>query len=504
MTQGRVLVIAGSDSSGGAGLEADQKVIAAHGCYAMTATTALTAQNTQGVKAIHVIPVEFVAQQIEACVEDVGVDVIKTGMLAAAETIEMVEKIVVKHNIPSLIVDPVMVSTSGATLLPNEAVQHLCKHLLPHTTVLTPNIPEAFLILSQNGQSAPEVRNVDDLEAVARSIQALGPKWVLVKGGHVPMKEDLTVATTEEERKFVVDVLVGGDNEVVRVQSPYQASTSTHGTGSAIASNLAKGLDAPKAVRSACRYIEAAIRTAPGLGKGHGPLNHFHSTYTLPFAPGYFIEWLLERPDVRDVWREFVYHPFVMAIGDGTLPLESFKGYIVQDYLYLIHFSRANALAAYKAQNVEDITRATEIVQHIMHELKLHTTYCESFGISIAEIQATEEKQACTAYTRYVLDIGQNGDWLGLQMALAPCLLGYGAVARMLRDHKDTVEENNTYWAWIKNYNEDDYTQAVRLGSELLEKHLQLQSPSRIEELVQIFIKGLKLEIGFWEMFPSK
>ncbi|KAJ4323352.1 trifunctional hydroxymethylpyrimidine kinase/phosphomethylpyrimidine kinase/thiaminase [Fusarium piperis] len=481
-TQGRVLVIAGSDSSGGAGLEADQKVIAAHGCYAMTATTALTAQNTQGVKAIHVIPAGFVAQQIEACVEDVGVDVVKTGMLAAAETVEMVEKIIVKHNIPALVVDPVMVSTSGATLLPNEAVQHLCKHLLPHTTVLTPNIPEAFLILSQNGHSAPEVRNVEDLEAVARSIQALGPKWVLVKGGHAPMKEDLTAAAAEEERRFVVDVLVGGDNEVIRVQSPYQASTSTHGTGSAIASNLAKGLDAPKAVRSACRYIEAAIRTAPGLGKGHGPLNHFHSTYTLPFAPGYFIEWLLERPDVRDVWREFVYHPFVMAIGDGTLPLESFKGYIVQDYLYL----------------------AAEIVQHIMRELKLHTSYCESFGISMAEIQATEEKQACTAYTRYVLDIGQNGDWLGLQVALAPCLLGYGAVARMLRDHKDTVRENNTYWAWIKNYNEDDYTQAVRLGSELLEKHLQLQSPSRIEELVQIFVKGLKLEIGFWEMFPSK
>ncbi|KAM0431048.1 hypothetical protein ACHAPT_005686 [Fusarium lateritium] len=508
MSQGRVLVIAGSDSSGGAGLEADQKVIAAHGCYAMTATTALTAQNTQGVQAIHVIPADFVAQQIEACVEDVGVDVIKTGMLAAAETIEMVERIVVKHNIPALVVDPVMVSTSGATLLPNEAVQQLCKHLLPHTTVLTPNIPEAFLILSQNGQPAPEVRSVEDLEAVARSIQALGPEWVLVKGGHVPMREDLTVAAAEEERRFVVDVLVGGEGEVVRVQSPYQASTSTHGTGcslaSAIASNLAKGLDAPKAVRSACRYIEAAIRTAPGLGKGHGPLNHFHSTYSLPFAPGYFIEWLLERPDVRDVWREFVYHPFVMAIGDGTLPLESFKGYIVQDYLYLIHFSRANALAAYKVQNVEDISRATAIVQHIMHELKLHTSYCESFGISLAEIQATEEKQACTAYTRYVLDIGQNGDWLGLQVALAPCLLGYGAVARMLHEHEDTVRENNTYWAWIKNYNEDDYTQAVRLGSELLEKHLQLQSPSRIEELVKIFVQGLKLEIGFWDMFPSK
>ncbi|KAM5375093.1 hypothetical protein ACJA88_007758 [Fusarium oxysporum] len=483
------------------GLEADQKVIAAHGCYAMTATTALTAQNTQGVKGIHVIPTDFVSQQIDACVEDVGVDVVKTGMLASTETIEMVAKTMVKHSIPSLVVDPVMVSTSGATLLPNEAIQHLCKHLLPHTTVLTPNIPEAILILSQNGQEVPEVRSVQDLETVAQRIQALGPKWVLVKGGHRPMKEDLTVAETEEERSVVIDVLVGGDGEVVRVKSPYQASSSTHGTGcslaSAIASNLAKGLDTPTAVRSACRYIEAAIRTAPGLGKGHGPLNHFHSTYSLPFAPGYFIEWLLERPDVRDVWKEFVYHPFVMAMGDGTLPLESFKGYIIQDYLYLIHFSRANALAAYKAQNIEDISRATEIVQHIMHELKLHTSYCESFGVSIEQIP-------CTAYTRYVLDVGQNGDWVGLQMALAPCLLGYGAAAKMLHDHEKTVREGNTYWAWIKNYNEEDYTDAVKLGSTLLEKHIQLQSPSRIEELVQIFIHALKMEIGFWEMFPAK
>lgn len=139
-----------------------------------------------------------------------------------------------------------------------------------------------------------------------------------------------------------------------------------------------------------------------------------------------------------------------------------------------------------------------------MHELKLHTSYCESFGVSIEQIRATPEKQACTAYTRYVLDVGQSGDWLGLQMALAPCLLGYGAAAKMLHDHEKTVREGNTYWAWIKNYNEEDYTDAVKLGSALLEKHIQLQSPSRIEELVQIFIHALKMEIGFWEMFPAQ
>jgi hydroxymethylpyrimidine/phosphomethylpyrimidine kinase len=173
--------------------------------------------------------------------------------------------------------------------------------------VLTPNIPEAKLILSEAGQPEQEITCVEDLEAIGRKIRALGPKWVLVKGGHLPFGKDLKIG----KKEVVVDVLVGpADEDVVRVQSPYQESVHTHGTGcslackflpdlcklishvksdrwllAAIASGLAKGLDVPSAVRSACRYIEAGIRTAPGLGGGHGPLNHFHSTYSLPFSP---------------------------------------------------------------------------------------------------------------------------------------------------------------------------------------------------------------------------
>ncbi|KAM0480331.1 hypothetical protein ACHAPX_004162 [Trichoderma viride] len=508
MVKGRVLIIAGSDPSGGAGLEADQKVLAAHGCYAMTSTTALTVQNTKGVTGVHVIPSDFVGRQIEACLEDVGADVIKTGMLASAETIEVIAKLVTKFNVPTLVIDPVMVSTSGAQLLPHEAIAQLSQHLLPHTTILTPNIPEATLLLTQNGHQVGEIQSVSDVEAMGRKIQQLGPKWVLVKGGHMPFRKDLTVAKTDEEKEIVVDVLVGPEGRILRVQSPYQKSTSTHGTGcslaSAIAARVAQGADMPTAVRGACRYIEAGIKTAPQLGSGNGPLDHFHSTYTLPFSPGYFVEYLLEHPAVRSVWDEFVNHPFVMALGNGTLPVDSFKGYIVQDYLYLIHFSRANALAAYKAKSIGDISRSNEIVSHILHEMKLHINYCNSFGISESEIQATQELQACTAYTRYVLDIGQSEDWLALQMALAPCLLGYGAVAKMLHAHADTVRDGNTYWAWIENYNADDYVEAVRLGSELIEKSIRLQSPSRIEELIKIFVHATKMEIGFWEMFPYK
>ncbi|KAM3436570.1 hypothetical protein NHJ13734_005034 [Beauveria thailandica] len=525
MVQGRVLVVAGSDPSGGAGLEADQKVLAAHQCYAMTATTALTVQNTKGVMGVHVVPAEFVGRQIDAVVEDIGVDVVKTGMLGSVETINVLSDMIEKHNLATVVVDPVMVSTSGAQLLPHEAIKHLSSRLLARTTLLTPNVPEARLLLAENGiaEQRPNSNNVhssssnngvDELEALAQTIRnRLGPRWVLVKGGHVPLRAaDMTAAgdADKDADRVVVDVLVGPEGEVVKVQSPFQPSTSTHGTGcslaSAISAHLAKGQDVPTAVRAACRYVAAGIRTAPQLGGGNGPLNHFHSSYALPFSPGYFVEYLLERPDVAPVWKEFVHHPFVMALGNGTLPLDSFKGYIIQDYLFLVQFARANALAAYKAKNITDIQRSNEIVSHIVREMDLHINYCKGFGISEQQIQATPELQACTAYTRHVLDVGQSDDLLALQVALAPCLLGYGAVAQMLAAHPATVRDPqaNKYWPWIETYGAADYVEAVRLGSDIIEKKIRDCSPARIEELVKIFIHGTKMEIGFWEMFPSK
>ncbi|KAI0402945.1 Phosphomethylpyrimidine kinase-domain-containing protein [Xylaria palmicola] len=468
MTDKTVLVVAGSDSSGGAGLEADQKVIAAHGCYATTATTALTAQNTTGVDDIYQIPHEFTRKQIDAVFKDIPPSVVKTGMLGSAATIEMLAQALVDYEVKKLVLDPVMVATTGARLLPAGAVHELRTRLLPLTFILTPNIPEAKLLLTNGSETPRDVRRIEDLADLARRLQALGPKWVLVKGGHVPFKKDGTSATSPEQGEIIVDVLVGPDGDAIRIESPYIDSKNTHGTGcslaAAIAANISRGLETVDAVYAACRYIEAAIRTAPGYGKGHGPLNHFHSTYMLPFAPGRFVEWLLARSDVAAVWHRFVHHPFVLALGNGELPLDSFKNYLVQDYLYLIHFARANALASYKAKNIQDIAAGAKIVQHIHTEMKLHLDYCKTFGIEKGDIEATEEHQACTAYTRYVLDIGQSEDWIGLQIALAPCLLGYGAIAKQLHADPRTKTEGNTYWPWILNYVADDYVQAVQTG----------------------------------------
>ncbi|KAH8910326.1 hypothetical protein BR93DRAFT_875169 [Coniochaeta sp. PMI_546] len=495
----RVLVIAGSDSSGGAGLEADQKVIAAHGCYAMTATTALTAQNTQGVHAVHEVPPPFLRKQIDACLNDIGADVVKTGMLASAATIETIAAALTEYTVKTLVVDPVMVATTGAKLLPTEALTAMREKLLPLTTIVTPNWPEACLMWKEyaevtGDQQPPET--VREFEAFVKQFAVIVPEWVLVKGGHCPFTRDGKAAKTEEEKEIIVDLLFRRGT-LIKFESPYQSSRHTHGTGcslaSAIACHLAQGKDVPEAVRLASRYIEAAIRTAPGLGKGSGPLNHFHSTYTLPFAPGQFVDYLLGRPDVAPVWHQFVNHKFVLAMGDGTLPLESFKGYLIQDYLYLVHFARANALASYKAKNIRDIAAGAAIVTHITREMSLHITYCQGFGISQDEIESTEERQACTAYTRYVLDIGQSEDWIGLQVALAPCLLGYGAIARQLHSSPDVRKgKENRYWPWIENYVAEDYVAAMRTGSELLERHAVLQSPTEIERLARIFIHATK------------
>ncbi|KAI9692066.1 MAG: hypothetical protein M1820_009533 [Bogoriella megaspora] len=335
----RVLVIAGSDSSGGAGLEADQKVLTAHGCYSMTATTALTAQNTQGVYGIQETPPEFVGKQIDACLSDIGADGVKIGMLASSAIINAVADILQARPQPFVVLDPVMVATSGAQLLPEPAIQGLCQKLLPITTILTPNIPEAKLLLQECGKSPRDVQNVDDIVALAKDVQQLGPRFVLLKGGHLPLNSEKASPAEEADQTLIANVLVGED-QVTVIEQPYLKSRNTHGTGcslaSAIAANLAAGMEMIRAVKLGCRYVEAGIRDSRGLGDGNGPINHFHSSSMLPFSPGYFLEWLLDRDDVQGPWKEYTEHKFVQQLADATLPLEAFRHYMVQDYLYLV------------------------------------------------------------------------------------------------------------------------------------------------------------------------
>lgn len=253
------LTIAGSDSGGGAGIQADLKTFAAHGVYGTSALTAVTAQNTRGVTGWEPVPTALVVAQIEAVASDLGTDAVKTGMLANAAIVLAVAEVVQRLALPFLVVDPVMIAKGGDRLLEPAAIEAIRTALLPLAHVVTPNIPEAEELTGMNIQS------IEQMGAAGRRILELGPRVVLVKGGHLAGPESVDVACT------------AGD--VLEFRGPRIDTVHTHGTGctlaSAIAANLALGQEVREAIRAARVYVEGAIRNAPGLGRGHGPLSHF-------------------------------------------------------------------------------------------------------------------------------------------------------------------------------------------------------------------------------------
>ena len=256
---GRVLVIAGSDSGGGAGIQADIKTITALGAYAATAITMLTAQDTRAVHAVHPVPLDFLRLQIELALEDPGADAVKTGALGDAATVALVCDVLEARarGLP-LVVDPVFSASSGRPLLDADGIAMLKRRLLPLASVLTPNILEAEALCGMRIGSAADMRDA------ARALLALGPLAVLLKGGHLP-------------GETVVDLLVTADG-VTAFEQPRLHTRHTHGTGctlaSAVAAGLARGMGLRDAVFRARAYVQAAIAAAPGFGAGHGPLNH--------------------------------------------------------------------------------------------------------------------------------------------------------------------------------------------------------------------------------------
>ena len=260
--RGRVLVVAGSDSGGGAGIQADIKTISMLDAYAATAITALTAQNTEGVFGVLPIPPEFIRTQIEVVLDDIGADVIKTGMLHDAAVIEAIASVLHEHAaaVP-VVVDPVMAAKGGARLIEPEAIDALRRLLIARAEIVTPNLPEAEILCGAT------IGDVAEMRTAGETLLALGCRAALVKGGHLP-------------GETVSDVLVTADGGVKIWESPRIATRHTHGTGctvaSAIAAGLAQGLGLEGAVDRARNYVQRAIAGAPGLGRGHGPLDHAH------------------------------------------------------------------------------------------------------------------------------------------------------------------------------------------------------------------------------------
>ncbi|KAF4614645.1 hypothetical protein D9613_003401 [Agrocybe pediades] len=542
-----VLTIAGSDSSGGAGIQADLKTFAAHGCYGASVITALTAQNTLGVQGVHACPPDFVRQQLDSVLDDLQVRAIKTGMLCDAATAKTVVDNLTRRtssgSLPPIICDPVCVSTSGHTLLKEDAVETLITGLFPISALITPNKSEAELLASRMGSGCET--KIDDLESmleVAKILIKSGCKAVLLKGGHLSttlhdvqsisakfpdarvikqgiLGENMEIllagcaAPIQAETKVVFDLLYQSTGQTTLLVRPRIESSSTHGTGctlsSAVACELAKGAKSLEdAVASAAMYTHLGILAATAIGQGYGPLNHLHSIqpsliYPRSLTNPYPFTTLLIQ-SASETWRQYVEHDFVKQLGRGTLDRANFIHFIKQDYLYLKYYARAYGLLAAKSTSFNTIRSATDTIYNVLHEIGQHKTYCSTFGISEAELEDTPEASATTAYGAYLMD---TGDSTKLVMALMACLLGYGEVGLWLKKQssmKDTwvVLEGNPYKHWVEEYAGEMYQGAVRIGLETMESLAVSESPSeaKLEEWKKVWKRCTMLEKSFWDM----
>ncbi|MGQ7311357.1 bifunctional hydroxymethylpyrimidine kinase/phosphomethylpyrimidine kinase [Microbacterium arabinogalactanolyticum] len=440
----RVLSIAGSDPSGGAGIQADLKSIAANGGYGMAAITALTAQNTQGVRAVHVPPAEFLRDQLDAISDDVVIDAVKIGMLATTDVIRVVAGWLDTVRPPIVVIDPVMVATSGDRLLDAEAEQAL-GDLLRRADVVTPNLSELGVLTGR------EVSCWEDALAAASVLSAAIDAQVLVKGGHLDGAD-------------APDALVGR-GPIVEFPGARIGTGNTHGTGcslsSALATRLARGASSTEAVAGSRAWLREALRTSDELhvGRGHGPVNHFAGLWrrggleTAPTAEDIRSDWWRSIEGIR---RDIDELPFIRALADGTLDRELFLAYLAQDALYLREYARVLAEAARLAPTPEEQAFWAESSHgSIAGELELHATWLTpETGISAATF-AAEPSPVNTAYLDHLRAVAFSGDYGVLISAILPCFWLYTDLGRRLQAGDFgayATDPRHPYASWLVTY----------------------------------------------------
>lgn len=251
------------------------------------------------------------------------------------------------------------------------------------------------------------------------------------------------------------------------------------------------------AVFNSTNYVYNAIRAVTPvtkLGQGNGPLIHSFNLTLHPFAPGHFVDYLLNHPDIRDNWHYYTHHPFVNAVGAGTLDINHFKTFLVQDYLYLVDFARASSLMAYKCRDLQQISVYTKAVDMVNFEVDRHLKYCASFGITREMLDKSEPSRTCRAYAGFLLDIGSSGTPLQLAVSMLPCVLGYRLVGERLAAGGEGIKkEGNIYWDWVEGYASDEYNGAAKKEREQVEKMIQGVGSKDIQRCVELFSTATKV-----------
>lgn len=449
----RVLSIAGTDPTGGAGIQADLKSIAANGGYGMAVVTALVAQNTVGVRSVHVPPVSFLRDQLDAVSDDVGIDAVKIGMLATADVTIAVDRWLARVRPPVVVLDPVMVATSGDRLLDAEAEQAL-GDLVRRVDLVTPNVPELAILAG-----APVATSWDAVLEQAARVSARYGVLVLAKGGHL-RGADLPDA--------LVDA-AGETRTVTEIPGVRVDTTSTHGTGcslsSALATRFAVSRDWENALRESKAWLVESLQHADSLdvGTGHGSIHHFGGmwarggTATRPSPQEVTAGWW---SDVSDIRAEIDELPFVCGLGDGTLGRDAFVWYLTQDALYLRDYSRVLAQASRLAPTAaEQAFWAASAQGAILGEMQLHESWVPPETIGRAAPSPTT-----SAYLDTLLAAGARGDYAVLVAALLPCFWIYHDVGQRL---ERLSHPGHPYSSWLETYADESFAlstaQAVQI-----------------------------------------
>lgn len=483
----RVLSIAGTDPTGGAGIHADLKSFAALGGYGMAVVTSLVAQNTQGVRSVHTPPADFLRAQLEAVSDDVRIDAVKIGMLADVSTIAVVRDWLQRTQPPVVVLDPVMVTTSGDRLLQGDAEAAL-RELVASAHLVTPNVPELAVLVDQ----PPAVDWSEALEQgmkLSRDSQAI----VLVKGGHLDMAESPDA---------LVDAAGRLDGEkVVEFSSARVATRNTHGTGCSLSSGMATAMartgNWAQALSETKDWLQDALASSDELqvGEGSGPIHHFHRLWSTaaPQGDAFSTQLWAEIAGTREAIYDL---DFVRQLADGTLEAVDFDYYLNQDAQYLSRYSRALARASQLAPaEAEQLFWAAGSSSCLEVEADLHRNWLQD------RAGRGETGPVTRAYTDHLLAAAGQGSYAVLVAAVLPCFWLYADVGAVLhqRHAADPNRQDHPYSAWLETYADEAFAAATRQAIEIMDSAARNASAGERELMRQAFIASARYEYEFFD-----
>ncbi|WDF34613.1 bifunctional hydroxymethylpyrimidine kinase/phosphomethylpyrimidine kinase [Arthrobacter agilis] len=487
-----ILSIAGSDPSGGAGIQADIKSISANGGYALAVVTALTAQNTRGVTGVHTPPVDFLRQQLDAVAQDIVLDAVKIGMLGSADVARCIGSWLEQVRPAVVVLDPVMVATSGARLLDDDAVRAVLD-LAARASLVTPNIPELAVLVG----AEPAASWQEALQQGRELTDRLGTA-VLVKGGHLPVPRCPDALILPPDGR-------GGSPDALVFDGRRVATTNTHGTGcsfsSAIATRRAVTGDWGAAVREAKAWLEQALASSDLLrvGQGSGPVHHFHG---LPDARHHRLFTDLAWHDTADIRREILDLPFVTALTDGVLPAADFAFYLQQDALYLREYSgilaRAAALAPTESEQLFWLRCATSCLET---EAELHRSWLDvATGARSGE---GGPGPVTRAYCDHLAATSARGSYAELVAAVLPCFWLYATVGDYVREHvlqEGSAEQAvHPYGAWIATYADPAFAAATAEARRIADRAHREGSSAERDAMLTAFRWSAAYERDFFD-----